>query len=105
MRRIRDLALLACVAFLAGAAAVLSLSARALLSDQWYKSHRYEEIGGAFTGLFDAVFAFACGALLGVGIAVRLGAFGKGSPARWPWYLDVLPAAVLIYLVVAANFG
>lgn len=105
MRRIRDLALLACAAFLAGAAAVLSLSAHAFFSGQRYWSHRYEEIGGAFTGLFDTVFAFACGALLGVGIAVRLGAFGKGSPARWPWYIDVLPAAVLIYLVVAANFG
>jgi hypothetical protein len=38
-----------------------------------------------------------------VGIAVRLGAFEKGASAGWPWY--ILPAVVLIYLVIAANFG
>jgi len=105
VRRARDIAVLGAVAVPAGVIAVFSLSARWYLSGHRYWPHRYAEIGGAFTGLFDTIVAFACGALLGVGLAVRLGAFGRGSRARWPWYVDVVPAIVLIYLIVAANFG
>jgi hypothetical protein len=38
-------------------------------------------------------------------MAVRFGAFGHAAHARWPWFLDVVPAAILGYLIIAENSG
>ena len=104
MRRGGEILMLGSLSLVCGIAAVLSLSIRWYVTGHRYAPLRYSEFGGAAAGALDTVLAFACGALLGAGLATRLTSEQKASRA-WPWFLDVVPAITLAYLVIAANFG
>ena len=87
-----------------GLVAVLSQSARVILSNGRYWPYRYSDVGGPFVGAIDMMFAFGSGAILGAGFGFRRA--NRDHPgAAWPWYFTVFPALILLYLVFAANFS
>ena len=86
-------------------AAAWSLRVHWVLSKHRYQPDQFEGPGGALLSLIYDIAAFSIGAFLVFRVAKAKAVRGAPSAGKWNWYPDAVAIAILMYLILAANFG